>query len=249
MRKLGHKIERMDAVASTNSLVLATERYIGLHGFVLVARRQPAGRGRLGRTWHDLPGEQLFASIVVHPRVSAADTPAISLIAGLAVAQALADVAGVAARLKWPNDVTIQGRKVTGILVESSPGAGGATRLVVGVGVNCQGTTQDLPPELRDRITTVSQEAGWLVAPDAVLSALLARLEVLLARLHAGEKVPLLIEWARAAHVAGRWLRFPVPGGETQGITQGITPEGYLVVEDVSGMRHILVSGEATWRD
>ncbi|MFI5399660.1 MAG: biotin--[acetyl-CoA-carboxylase] ligase [SAR324 cluster bacterium] len=249
MLKLGQTIVRVDETASTNSLVLANERYLDQHGLVVVARRQTAGRGRMGRAWLDLPGEQLFASIVVHPRLAAADTPAVALIAGLAVAQAIRETAGLDARLKWPNDVLIRGRKVCGILVESSPGRTGAPRLVIGVGVNCQGDPDGLPPDLGGRATALSPEAGRPIPPEAVLQALLTRLDALLARLSAHEKAELLIEWARVADVTGRRVQFPVTGGRAQGIVQGITPEGYLVVEDVAGLRHLIVSSEVEWKD
>jgi BirA family biotin operon repressor/biotin-[acetyl-CoA-carboxylase] ligase len=249
MAALGQTILRLDESPSTNTLVLGDERHLARHGLVVVARRQTAGRGRMGRSWFALPGDQLYASIVVHPAAPAADVPAIALIAGLAVARAIGDVTRLDARLKWPNDVQVRARKVAGILVEGRPGPQGQPRLVVGIGVNCQGSTEDAPPDLRPRITTLSQETGTLVAPEPVLQAILARLDALLARLNAGQKAELLIEWARSASVVGRRVRFPGPKVEGDGIAQGITPEGYLVVEDVPGLRHILVSGEVTWVD
>jgi len=249
MLKLGHTIVRLDQAASTNTLVLSTEAYLDQHGLVVVARRQPGGRGRMGRTWHDLPGDQLFASVVAHPRLSAADTPCVSLLAGLALAQAIWEVASLDVWLKWPNDAMVRGRKISGILVEASPGRNGVPRLVIGVGVNCQGEAGDIPPELRERITTLSLEAGRPVEPEAVLQALLPRLDALLGRLAAGERAALLSEWAQAAYVVGRWVTFPKSGGVASGIVQGITPEGYLVVEDVAGVQHRIVSGELTWRD
>jgi BirA family biotin operon repressor/biotin-[acetyl-CoA-carboxylase] ligase len=249
MLKLGHTIVRLEQAASTNSLVLASEAYVDRHGLVVVARRQTAGRGRMGRTWHDLPGDQLFASIVAHPRMAAAETPVVALIAGLALAQAIQETAGLDVRLKWPNDALVRGRKAAGILVESSPGRTGAPRLVIGIGVNCQGGPGDIPPELRQRITTLSLEAGRPVGPQAVLQALLPRLDALLERLVAGERAALLGEWAQAARVSGRWVLLPGAAVPAHGIVQGISPEGHLVVEDVAGVRHRVVSGEVTWRD
>lgn len=249
MARLGKTIVRLDEVGSTNSLVLGNESYLGQDGLVVIARRQTAGRGRMGRTWFNLPGEQMFASIVVHPGTAAADTPAIALIAGLSVADALADACAVDARLKWPNDVLINGRKVAGILAESKPSPRGAQQLVIGIGVNCQGSTGDAPPELQAALTTLAQETGQAVSPDTVLQAILQRLEAQLERLAGGHKTELLVAWARKAQVVGRRVGFPLPKGRGDGIAQGITPEGYLVVEDVAGLRHILVSGEVRWRD
>lgn len=249
MAKLGHTIVRLDESESTNSLVLACERYIGQHGLVVVARRQTAGRGRMGRSWFSFPGEQLFSSVVVHPAAAPADVPAIALIAGLAVAQAIAEATGLNARLKWPNDVLVHNRKVAGILVESKPGAHGQQRLVLGIGVNCQGSTLSAPSELRERITTLTQEARTVVSPDTVLQGILPRLDSLLDRLARGQKAELLVEWTRHAYLLGRRVTFPISKGLADGVAQGITPEGYLVVEDVAGVRHILVSGEVRWLD
>jgi len=249
MPKLGHTLVRLEEVGSTNSWVLENESYLDQHGLVVMARRQSAGRGRMGRTWVDLPGNQLFASTVIHPRTAAADIPVISLIAGLAVASAIADMLALDARLKWPNDVLIHGKKVAGILVESKPGAQGAQRLVVGTGVNCQGSTQAAPPELQASITTLSQEAGRLVDPETVLHAILERLDGLLERLAQGRKAELLVEWARRARVVGRWVDWQAPQGQGTGIVQGISPDGYLVVEDAAGVRHLIVSGQVYWRD
>jgi BirA family biotin operon repressor/biotin-[acetyl-CoA-carboxylase] ligase len=249
MARLGNATVRLDEAGSTNSLVLGKESYLDQDGLVVVARRQTAGRGRLGRMWTSLPGDQLFASVVVHPRTAAADTPAISLIAGLAVAEALADACAVDARLKWPNDVHVREKKVAGILVESKPSPRGVQRLVIGIGVNCQGSASDAPPELQSALTTLTQETGRLVSPDPVLQAILKRLEAHLDRLAGGHKAELLVAWARKAHVVGRRVGFALSDGRGEGIAQGITPEGYLVVEDVAGLRHILVSGEVRWRD
>jgi BirA family transcriptional regulator, biotin operon repressor / biotin---[acetyl-CoA-carboxylase] ligase len=149
------------------------------HGTLVTASEQTAGRGRQGRTWTAPAGRALLCSFVVRepPRL-------LSLAAGVAVAE----VAGAEARLKWPNDVLLSGRKVAGILVEGRPAEGWA---VLGIGVNVAVRDEDFPPELRGRAGSLGRAqlevelvlfellvalARWLVAPaDQVLDAVRAR--------------------------------------------------------------------------
>jgi len=248
---LGHTILRLDEVPSTNTLVLNTEEYLANPGLVVLARHQTGGRGRMGHRWVSLPGAQLQFSLVLHPDLPSSDLPIVALLSGLAVAEAVERLLGLHPSLKWPNDVLLGHRKVAGVLVESKPGAGGASRLVVGIGVNCQGTSADFPPDLRDQATTLSQESSRLVDQELLLRAILANLDRFLQRLAGAPcaKAELLVEWARRANLLGRRVRFQTPQGMREGIAQGITPEGYLVAEDIVGERHSLVSGEVGWGD
>jgi BirA family biotin operon repressor/biotin-[acetyl-CoA-carboxylase] ligase len=133
---------------------------------------QTQGRGRLGRTWETPPGRALLFSILLHPRPPMALWPELSLVAGDAVAAALGDQTGVAAKLSHPNDVLIEGKKVAGILAEASVG-----RVVLGVGVNVNQTAAELPAETPKPPTALRLETGreWPRAP--LLAAILIELE------------------------------------------------------------------------
>lgn len=120
-------IVRLGIVDSTQTAAWQLAERGAADGTVVVADHQLAGRGRRGRSWHDEPGASLLFSIVVRPRLPVERVPMLSLAAGVAVAEALAEQAGLATRLKWPNDVLVHGRKIAGILLESrmtgTPGA------------------------------------------------------------------------------------------------------------------------------
>src|SRR5437588_10728431 len=166
------------------------------HGTVITATEQAAGRGRQGRTWAARPGAAILCSVVVrdHPRM-------LPLCAGMAVAE----LAGPGARVKWPNDVLLDGRKVAGILVEGRPQEGWA---VVGIGVNVAVTADELPGELRDR-------AGTLGLSRSDVEPTLDRLLVLLKRwISAPEREVLEAVRARDA-LLGRHLKWA--GGEGTG--------------------------------
>lgn len=116
-------IVRLDVVDSTQTAAWELAERGAADRTVVVAGHQLAGRGRRGRSWHDEPGGSLLFSIVVRPRLPVERVPMLSLAAGVAVAEALAEHVGLATRLKWPNDVLVRGRKIAGILLESRLGA------------------------------------------------------------------------------------------------------------------------------
>ena len=136
------------------------------HGTLVTATAQSAGRGRQGRVWSAPPGSALLMSVVLR------DPPALL---PLCAAVAVAEVCGEDARIKWPNDVLVDGLKVAGILAEGRPQEGWA---VLGIGVNVAVDPADLPPELRDRAATLGRPRGALEpALDELLRALAARLD------------------------------------------------------------------------
>jgi BirA family biotin operon repressor/biotin-[acetyl-CoA-carboxylase] ligase len=136
----------------------------------VATNEQTEGRGRLGRTWHAPAGSSLLFSIVLEPGVSSERLPELSLVAGAAVAEALAGQANVETTVKHPNDVLIGGRKVAGILAESAE-----RRVVLGIGVNVMQTRDELPPDAD--ATSLALE-GAHVDRAELLAAILERLEV-----------------------------------------------------------------------
>ena len=141
-------------------------------GAVAATDEQTAGRGRLGREWLAPAGSSLLASIVLRPDVPTANLPELSLVAGRAVAQALAELAGVLPEVKWPNDVLLNGRKVAGILAEARDG-----RVVLGIGINVSQSPDDLPPRPTHPATSLLIETGNAVPRADLLAAVLGRLE------------------------------------------------------------------------
>lgn len=142
-------------------------------GVVAVAEEQSEGRGRLGRSWHAPARTSVLVSVLLRPAVDPARLPELSLIAGRAVAQAIADVTRIEPAIKLPNDLLIGGRKVAGILAESSEG-----RVVLGIGVNVNQTEEQLPRDTDTEPTSLRVEVGSNVDRAQLLAAILARLEV-----------------------------------------------------------------------
>lgn len=153
----------------------STQRMLGEdepEGAVAVVDEQSEGRGRLGRTWHAPAGTSILFSVLLRPAVDSSRLPELTLVAGGAVAEAIAELTGVEPAIKFPNDVLIGGRKVAGILAESSEG-----RVVLGVGINVNQTLEQLPLETRTEPTSLRLELGAPVDRAQLLAATLSRLE------------------------------------------------------------------------
>jgi BirA family biotin operon repressor/biotin-[acetyl-CoA-carboxylase] ligase len=188
---------------------------------VVTAGEQTAGRGRQGRGWSTPPGGALALSLVIRD-----PDPLLSLRAGLAVA----DLAGPAAAVKWPNDVLLEGRKVAGVLVEGRPQEGWA---VLGIGVNVALDLAALPEELRGTAGTLGRDPREL---PAALAELLAALEARLAEPPAAALAALRERDA----LLGRPVRWE--GGSGTGA--GIADDGALRVSAADGTVHVLATGE-----
>jgi BirA family transcriptional regulator, biotin operon repressor / biotin---[acetyl-CoA-carboxylase] ligase len=141
-------------------------------GAIAVAEEQTEGRGRLGRAWEAPAGTSVLVSVLLLPAVKAPRLPELSLVAGGAVAQAIADVTGLEPAIKFPNDVLLGGRKVAGILAESSEG-----RVVLGIGVNANQTLEQLPVDAKTEPTSLRLELGEPVSRVRLLAAILLQLE------------------------------------------------------------------------
>lgn len=177
---LGRPLTLLANATSTNNLAKDAARSGAAHGATWVAEQQSDGRGRRGHKWLSPAGEGLLFSVLLRLPCAPARVPLVALVAGLAVRDAVARAApGAPVRLKWPNDVLVDGRKLAGILVEAITSGAKVEAVVVGVGVNVH--TRDFPEEIADRATSVSRVAGASTnAPPeraAILADILAGLD------------------------------------------------------------------------
>ena len=166
--RFGHVYLYEEVCPSTQRLL----REEAAEGTVAVAEEQTEGRGRLGRSWQAAARTSVLVSVLLLPRVAAARLPELSLIAGGAVAEAIAELTGIEPVIEFPNDVLIDGRKVAGILAESSEG-----RVVLGVGVNVNQTSEQLPEDARTEPTSLRLELGEPIDRARLLVEILVRLE------------------------------------------------------------------------
>jgi len=224
-----------DEVDSTNDEVRRLAEAGAPDGRVVIADRQTAGRGRRGAAWVSPTGEALAFSVLVRPGEPKALWPRLALAAGLAVAEGLESF-GVAAGIKWPNDVWIAGRKVSGVLVEA-----GADFAVIGIGVNVNVT--EFPPVLEAVATSLRLETGAAVDRAAVLAEILRRLEGW--RRQIGGGFPELLAAVRSRCVlTGRRVTLTAADGPRAGVVAGIGDGGELLLRSERGLERLLQADE-----
>jgi BirA family biotin operon repressor/biotin-[acetyl-CoA-carboxylase] ligase len=222
-------------VDSTQTIAFALAERGAADRTVVVADSQRAGRGRHGRPWHDEPGASLLCSILIRPRLPRPQWPLLSLVAGVAVARALRRETGIDARLKWPNDVVVDGRKLAGILLESRFTA--APAVVIGIGINVG--QREFPLELAASATSVRLVAGRSVDREAILAAVLEELDAWRDRLEQEGFAPVREAWKAMSATLGGAVR---ADGVT-GRAVDLDADGALVIDD-GGQRHRVVAGE-----
>jgi BirA family biotin operon repressor/biotin-[acetyl-CoA-carboxylase] ligase len=234
-------VHALDATDSTQSEAQRLAAAGAPEGTVVTARHQRAGRGRRGHDWWDAPGESLLASVLLRPPGPMTIAPQLSLVGGLAVADALAAVASVPARIRWPNDLLVDGRKVCGILAEaSSGGAGRLHHVILGIGVNLAQTA--FPAALADRATSLRLVTGRAPDAAAVLAAVLEQLARHYDAWRVGGFAALRSAWLDRSTLPGQPVRLP-DGSDGVGVDVG--DDGILVARAADGRLVRIVSGGA----
>ncbi len=142
-------------------------------GTLIIAEKQTQGRGRLGRSWHSPEGVGAYLSLIVRPDLEPVDAPALSIVTALAYVEALKKETGISAQVKWPNDVTIRGRKVAGILTELTTFRNEISHIVISVGMNLNHTREHFPTELRTKASSLRIARGKKVNRIAVIQRFL----------------------------------------------------------------------------
>lgn len=230
---------RVEVVAETGStnadLVARAQAGENVAGVALFTEDQTEGRGRQGRSWSAVPRSQILVSV----GVDTTDVPSgtwglLSLAAGLAVVEAVAEVTGVHAVLKWPNDVQVGTGKLAGILAEVAAGSGSSPVIVVGIGLNVSLAADELPDP-----AAVSLLSVGVAQPDRqrLAAVLLNRLHARIAEWRAGGSTELLAVYRKHSSTLGRSVRAELPGGrEVVGQAADIDDNGALLIDSADGV-------------
>lgn len=244
-RFLGQHVYVLDEVDSTNSYALELAEQGAVEGTIVLAERQMAGRGRLGRTFASPPGG-LYLSIVVRERLAARDVPFVTLLSGIAAARAIREVTGLPAQIKWPNDILVRGKKVCGILNESRFSGDKIDFIVIGIGMNVNTSLEAFPPEVQEVASTLKREMGTEVDRLSLLKALLGNVEELLEAYRSGEEQATIQQWVALSCTVGRRVSVRSQRGLVEGMALGIDRSGALVIETAGGKEERVVTGDVT---
>lgn len=216
------------------------------HGTLVVTQCQTAGRGRRGRSWESPEGNVYF-TFILRPDVEVSRASMITLISVLALAKAIEKVTGLHTQIKWPNDVVANGKKLCGILTESSTDLEYINYVVVGIGINVNQTS--FPDELADKASSLLLELGYSVNRGAVLGEFLNLFEVYYDIFIKTEDMSALIDVYNEMLVnCGREVKIIEKDKERILKAIGIDENGGLIVENPEGIRESIISGEVSVR-
>lgn len=245
-RLIGRHLRWHDSLSSTNDLARNLAEIGVPEGTVIVAEEQTAGRGRHGRPWAS-PRGGIWLSVILHPGLAPADTPLVGLAASTATARAIRQTLGLLARLKWPNDVLIEGRKVAGILVEAG---GDGLWVVAGIGINANIDQGALPDRPAYPATSLLAVTGRPVDRCELACALLRELEHRYeeVRSEAG-RLGVLRRWREMADTLSRAVRVEASGRVLEGVATDIDDTGALLLRQRNGTVRRVVAGDLTVRE
>lgn len=246
---IGRVLEVLPEIGSTNDRVMAAGQGGTAEGFCVLADRQTAGRGRLARAWASPSGVGLYTSILLRPKAPLSSLPLLTLVAGLAVADAIQEVAALTPRLKWPNDVWLDGRKVAGILTELATNGSSARCAVVGIGVNVNHCADDFPPELRSGATSLFQQGGRRIARGILAAAIYNGLDNWYALFCQDRRESILEAGRLRSATLGRPVQVLAGTEEWQGDAVDLDPDGALLVRDETGALRRVVAGDVSIRE
>jgi BirA family biotin operon repressor/biotin-[acetyl-CoA-carboxylase] ligase len=227
---IGQTVHRLETCTSTNDAARVFAEDGFEEGFAVLADSQLAGRGTKGRAWFSPPGQGIYLSVILRPPPDVA--PLLSLMAGLAVCDALAEAAGLRVDLGWPNDVTWEGGKLAGVLSESSWSGPHLNFVVVGIGLNVDEEAADFPEELRHSATSLRLAFGRRPPDrDLILEALYPALNRWYDVLKEGRTDELIGAAEKALRLErGAEIVLETEAGPVSGAFAGLRPDGRLAL-------------------
>jgi BirA family biotin operon repressor/biotin-[acetyl-CoA-carboxylase] ligase len=210
---LGQRVWVYDSVDSTNTLGLKLAADPSSEGLVLIADQQTAGRGQYGRVWTSPPGSSLLMSVIVRPPVELCRPVMLTAWVAVAVAEAIRQLIGLQAKLKWPNDLLLRGQKCCGILLEQT-GSPGNLCTVAGIGLNLNQNSDDFLAARIPHATSLGIASGTWIHPRRAAEAVIRQLDAEYARLLRGERVALEADWKWRLGLWGRRVTVELTTGE-----------------------------------
>ena len=242
----GRTLHLVPQTLSTNDDAKALALQGASEGTVVLAEEQIQGRGRQGRSFVSPPGVGIYLSLLLRPAVRLSRLPQLTLMVGVAVADALVEVTSLDVRLKWPNDVEVQGKKVAGILTEGMMHPDRQAVVIVGIGINVNTTLAQFPEALQARVTSLALAAGHRFDRPALIASLLSHLETYYQIFQDIGMPPILQRWLHHGPIIGRQVRFTHDDVTQQHATVvGLDEDGALRVQLDNGQQERLISGRA----
>lgn len=239
----GHNIYYLPKIDSTNQKAKELAFNNAVEGTVIVAEEQHGGKGRLGRVWFSPPGGIWF-SFILRPQIAPSEVLKVTLLTGVAGSEAIQEISGLKTKIKWPNDILIEGKKVAGILTEMETEADKINFVVTGIGINANIDRKSFPLAFRNTSTSLSSILGEKVDRSAIIRTFLATFEIHYAKLKSGDFSEIINLWKERSDTLGSEVKIKTLNQTIQGKAVNIDEKGALVVKLPSGEQRSIWSGE-----
>ena len=241
-KAIGRELEIHERLDSTNNRAKVLAAAGAVHGMTVIADSQSGGRGRLGRSFFSPEHSGIYMTVILRPDCAPERAGLLTSLAAVAAARAVEDVSGADVKIKWVNDLYLNGKKICGILTEAGLGleAGRLEYAVVGIGINVN--RMEFPPELRETATSIGNETGTEPDRNSLIAAILNELDALYGELETGT---FLEESRRRSNVIGRTVTVIAEGKQYPAKALDIDSQGRLVIETEKG-RTCLNYGEVS---
>jgi len=243
-RWVGQTIHFYMRLGSTNLTAMDLAEKGAPEGTVVIAEQQLQGRGRADRSWHSPSGVGIYCSILLRPKLFPGAAQILTLMTAVAATKAITLKTNLQPRIKWPNDILINNKKVAGILLEGKTSATVMECAIVGIGINVNHAASDLPAEIRPIATSLRIELGRPVERSALICQLLVEFENLYEKLHQGDSGTVLEQWRSLSATLDRRVKVLQKDKVTQGIAIGVATDGSLVLRTEDGSLRLFHAGE-----
>lgn len=239
------RVQLLETVVSTQEEAKQLAESGAPEGTTVIAEEQTGGRGRMRRKWFSPRYKGIWMSVVMRPKLPLLQTPQLTLLAGVAVCRAIRRVTRVDAGIKWPNDLLAGGRKICGILLESSLREGELHYCIAGIGISANMTEEDYPDVLREVATSLRiQQGGIPVDRSVLIGAVLEELELQYQLYMEQGFGPIKEQWESMSVTLGRQIALNTPQGRVEGVAAGLDDMGGLLLRQSSGEISSVCSGE-----
>lgn len=244
---MAKNLEYYDEIDSTNNRAKALGEAGGADGTLFVAETQTAGKGRRGRCWQSPAGSSISMSILLRPVMNPSDAPMLTLVMAYAATKALREKTELDIGIKWPNDLVVSGKKISGILTEMSAEIDYINHVVIGIGINVN--MESFPEDIAKTATSLRIEAGKEFRRFELIAAIMEHFEKAYeAVCEAGSLEPIMEDYNRLLVNCGRRVRVLEPEHEYDALALGIDKTGELQVECEDGSRKSVFAGEVSVR-
>ncbi|MFK2824191.1 biotin--[acetyl-CoA-carboxylase] ligase [Bacillus sp. B190/17] len=239
---LGKKIVSLETTDSTQKEAHRLAQEAFKEGTVVIAEEQTAGRGRMAREWYSPKYTGIWMSIILKPSLPPYKAPQFTLITAVAIIEAIMETTGLHPEIKWPNDILLNGKKVTGILTELQADADQIHSIIIGIGMNAN--QKEFPDELKEIATSLAIEKGEVVSRSQLVQVILKNLEMYYDVYMKEGFTNIKKRWEKYALSIGKQITARTVTGAIRGKALGITEEGVLKLLDEEGTIHDIYSAD-----